>query len=402
MEMTIDSPSAPPSGKVGTELSIDINNLYRKTYGEDPKHIKYYTLIFKNKPYIHDIVNIFKPYFEKYKIDTFHTESSSIKTTYYDEDESEEILKKSKSDFKKLYLRSLYFNYIDEDNNKFGIAIGSRSRENVSVYIISSVFESEFISSTVRFIMNAFDKLLEKKESIINFICSDSSLYLKSFPIKSNNKKFNLKDLYNDDFIKVSEHIIKELKKPKNNGIVLLHGIPGTGKTSYLRHIVNQISFNKSIIYVPSDLMHKIGSPDFFSFLMDYKNSILILEDSENIIKVREGSESAAVANLLNLTDGIMGDALSFQIICTFNAKIEVIDPALMRSGRMIANYEFQKLNLEKTKRLISKINPDIDLNTIEHGDTLANIFSYNKNSITLKSDSFDNDIDRFSGIKLN
>jgi hypothetical protein len=47
----------------------------------------------------------------------------------------------------------------------------------------------------------------------------------------------------------------------------------------------------------------EISAPEFLPFLMRYPNSILIIEDAENIIKDRSESTtpSQAVANLLNL-----------------------------------------------------------------------------------------------------
>ena len=47
----------------------------------------------------------------------------------------------------------------------------------------------------------------------------------------------------------------------------------------------------------------EISSPEFLPFLMQYQNSILIIEDAENIIKDRNETlvPSQAVANLLNL-----------------------------------------------------------------------------------------------------
>ncbi len=47
----------------------------------------------------------------------------------------------------------------------------------------------------------------------------------------------------------------------------------------------------------------EISAPNFLPFLMQYPNSILIIEDAENIIQDRNESSipSQAVANLLNL-----------------------------------------------------------------------------------------------------
>jgi ATP-dependent 26S proteasome regulatory subunit len=389
------------TAKTGAELSIDYNNLYMASFGEEPRHIRHYVFSFKERPFTKNILAALEDIFEEFGITDYHSESSSIKSNYYD-DEDSPADQKNKIDMEKLYLKSLYFDVLLDEEGKHGIGISVKTDGNVILNIMSNCEESTFEKKVVKHITSEFKKIIGKKEATVCFICDDSSLYLKQINIKGNPKKYNLSELYNDDFTKTSEHIVRSLKKENSNGIVLLHGIPGTGKTSYLRYLISHIT-NKRIIYVPPDLMHRIGSPEFFRFLLDYKNSILILEDSENIIKIREGGESAAVANLLNLTDGIMGDALSFQVICTFNAKINVIDPALMRSGRMIANYEFKELELEKTKSLISKINENVDVSKITKGETLANIFNYKNDAFTLASEAKKSgELMTFVGMDLN
>jgi Ran GTPase-activating protein (RanGAP) involved in mRNA processing and transport len=65
---------------------------------------------------------------------------------------------------------------------------------------------------------------------------------------------------------------------------------------------------------------------------------------------------SQAVANLLNLSDGLLGDAMHQQIIATFNCDLQTVDSALLRKGRLIANYEFSKLDVESSKILSEKL----------------------------------------------
>src|SRR5436853_3720524 len=56
-------------------------------------------------------------------------------------------------------------------------------------------------------------------------------------------------DLYYNDGFKVVDAIIKErLAKEKDKGIVLLHGLPGTGKTTYLRYLIG--SLKKKVMFV--------------------------------------------------------------------------------------------------------------------------------------------------------
>ncbi len=95
--------------------------------------------------------------------------------------------------------------------------------------------------------------------------------------------------------------------------------------------------------------------PGFLPFLMQHPNSILIVEDAENIIRDRQQENllpNQAVANLLNLSDGLLGDVMHQQIICTFNCDVKGIDPALLRDGRLVIEHKFDKLNAENARRL--------------------------------------------------
>src|SRR5277367_202394 len=59
---------------------------------------------------------------------------------------------------------------------------------------------------------------------------------------------------------------------------------------------------------------------------------------------------------VFNRSDGLLGDAMHQQIIATFNCDLTTVDPALLRKGRLIANYEFNKLDLESSKILSDKL----------------------------------------------
>ncbi len=101
-----------------------------------------------------------------------------------------------------------------------------------------------------------------------------------------------------------------------------------------------------------------LSEPSFIPFLMDHRNSILIIEDAERVISDREGNGSpAGVSNILNLTDGILGDCLNIQVIATFNMKKEKIDQALLRKGRLIAEHKFEKISVEKKNKILKFLN---------------------------------------------
>src|SRR5207244_10467965 len=93
-------------------------------------------------------------------------------------------------------------------------------------------------------------------------------------------------------------------------------------------------------------------NPDFIQLLIDNPNTVLIIEDAENIIIDRKYNSGSSVSNLLNISDGLMADFLNVQLICTFNSSLTLVDNALMRKGRLIAKYEFGKLGVAKAQQL--------------------------------------------------
>lgn len=211
------------------------------------------------------------------------------------------------------------------------------------------------------------------KKNSINIICFNDGFYLKTIgdltPVES---PFDFSENYNIGFQGFYDHITNKLNNT-SKGIVLLHGAPGTGKTNALRHLIAQLK--KTVIYLPPDMATMLSSPQFVSFLMDHSNSVLIVEDAETVLKTRDAGGNQAVANLLNVSDGLLSDALKIQLICTFNTSLMDIDSALRRPGRLIGEFEFKKLQRDRASSLLSKLyNKPI---VAKEDMTLGEIYNY-------------------------
>lgn len=214
--------------------------------------------------------------------------------------------------------------------------------------ILHDGHDEAFVQSIVAMIAK-FKEPNRRKPLEINLIVQNrSGLDLKALEIKRTKLDLNL--FYEDNFKETDAVIRQRLKKQQDKGIVLLHGLPGTGKTTYLRYLIGQIK--KRVLFVSPSVAGNLMNPDFIQLLIDNPNSVLIIEDAENIIMDRRTSHDSSVSNLLNISDGLLSDFLNVQLICTFNSSLTLIDEALMRKGRLIARYEFGKLGVAKAQRL--------------------------------------------------
>lgn len=185
---------------------------------------------------------------------------------------------------------------------------------------------------------------------------------------------------YNDDF---PYKKIVDIANSKESGIIILYGIPGSGKTSYIRNLI--YNTNNTFVFLDSSCFDYINDSSFISLLLEHKNCIFVLEDCETLLQDRESGNNK-LSSLLNLSDGILGDSLNLKFICTFNSNLTEIDKAILRKGRLKLKYEFGKLDSEKVIKLAKKLNKNIESPVPM---TLCDIYNYdsdNGNSVKKKA----------------
>lgn len=247
-----------------------------------------------------------------------------------------------------------------------GIMLEMDRDDNFEIYFQDEMREeAERIYSSVK----KFTRRTRMTRNISFIIDEGHGLRCVELPNKKPELDINLH--YNEDMASVHKVLIDKLGNNDNKGLVLLHGKPGTGKSTYLRYLINHLK--KRIIFMPSRLAASMDAPSMMTFMLDYRNSIIIIEDAEDLIRSRENGPATGISTLLNLTDGVLGESLCMQVICTFNTKLANIDSALLRKGRLIQAYEFGALTLENTRRLLSKLGENPEEANV--GMTLAEIY---------------------------
>ena len=253
----------------------------------------------------------------------------------------------------------------DDDDDRAGdchifisVAPTSSNKQKVEHLLtqLYSVFLGEISNDDVKFYMIA-----ENRQGLYT-----QRTTFKSIPIKDD--RYDL--FYGEKF---PYDTLKDFITEETDNLMLLHGDPGTGKSNLIKHLITKSE--KKVIYIPPSMLSVISSPGFVTFMMDNKNSILLIEDAEEVLSKDRNS---ATNNLLGLTDGFLKDALQLKVIATFNCKVSNIDPALMRKGRLYFEYKFDKLTVDEGRKLAKFM----DLDTVvDEPMTIADIFNPDENS---------------------
>ena len=205
------------------------------------------------------------------------------------------------------------------------------------------------------------EKYISKDSKVSILLKTQVGLEIKTHTIKP--YRIDFETMYNDDFLEVHNRVKNSLAND-TKGVVLFHGIAGSGKTNYIKWLTSQIP-NKKFIFVPTSMIGSLTDPAFIGLLIGNKNSVLVLEDCENYIAERTvfNSNTDVVSSILNIADGMLSDVLECQLICTFNSDISKIDSALLRKGRLIAEYKFKELSVEKSNKYLQATDKQIRVN---------------------------------------
>jgi hypothetical protein len=110
-----------------------------------------------------------------------------------------------------------------------------------------------------------------------------------------------------------------------------------------------------------------LTEPDSLLFLLNNANAVFIIEDIENLNSNhpwggKNRDFNFPISTLLSITDGLLSDCLHIQIICSYNIDTSKVRNALLPKSRLIAQYEFKELGVNKVQALSKKLALDMDI----------------------------------------
>jgi ATP-dependent 26S proteasome regulatory subunit len=245
--------------------------------------------------------------------------------------------------------------------------------EYTSIYILYSE-EQSTIANVLFQEIKKFIKIPKRTTDISLIYAQDGMLNTKELYLKKPKIDFNIH--YNEDFQSIHKEVVKQLNNKDIKGLYLFHGQPGTGKSTYIKYLIHQLK--KKVIFISPKMAGELDNLSMTPFLLDNRNTVLVIEDAEELITSREEVRNSNLSMLLNLTDGLLGESLGIQIIATFNTDIKNIDKAQLRKGRLSTIYEFKPLAIDRANKLLFSLGI---METVSQPLPVADIFNFDKDN---------------------
>jgi hypothetical protein len=175
---------------------------------------------------------------------------------------------------------------------------------------------------------------------------------------------------YDDDVLAGYDHVCEDLATSSPCGrLALFDGPPGTGKTYLIRAMLKKVK-TAGFVIVPPSMVEALGNPDVVpavadgAYGMPNNRMVFLIEDADEALVPRDRavaqqrSNVKALSSLLNMSDGIMGSMFDVRVVCSTNALLTDIDPAVVRDGRLCRRLAVGALTVQRANQVFRRLLP--------------------------------------------
>jgi hypothetical protein len=142
--------------------------------------------------------------------------------------------------------------------------------------------------------------------------------------------------------------------------VTLLHGPPGTGKSSLIFSLASDLDFENVYVLTVSSTM---TDSNFVGLMHSMRpNSVLLLEDADTMVVNRKDKQGINFSTMLNVLDGPLRPHGLVAFLTTNH--IEAFDEAMIRHGRVDALVEVPMMTRAEASKMASdglrRFHPDL------------------------------------------
>ena len=154
-----------------------------------------------------------------------------------------------------------------------------------------------------------------------------------------------------------------------SSSILLLIGPPGTGKTTFIRGLLQHAELSAMVTYDTNIL----SKDHIFANFIEGDRNVMIIEDADNFLGARNDGNDF-MHKFLNVGDGLVTTKNKKMIFSTNLPSIRDVDPALIRPGRCFDILNFDTLNDEQAIKLSERLGVTLEVKS-DGKYSIADIF---------------------------